>query len=447
MRASPLNLLLVLGVAALLRFWSLDHGIPYAIGVDEPEVVGRVVAMMKTGDFNPRFFDYPGFIFYLHLPFVVARFLLGAIAGQWTSLNAVGPSDFYLVARAVTAALGTLTILVLYHVGQRWGARHALLGAGLLAVMPMHVRESHYALTDVPATFFATLTLLLSLVAHEKATLRAFVWAGVAAGLTIGTKYNAGVVLIVPLIAAVMTLEAAPSRGKCLLAVLVGALGTFLLVAPYTLLDLPGFLNGFASLVGHYQPRSASEEPGWIVYLKHLRLSMGWPASLLLAVGLALGVVRAVKGPGRLRWTLLVALPVVYFAMIGGRVPHLRAISAAAPAVCLSPRGDCRRLGCEPAEALRHPASPTTRAHRCADGGRAPAAARRARSGSTGASRARPAHRRSPGNGLARTCRRVEDRHREVRLATAGQSLSGAARREVDRPAVRGLRAQAGTST
>ena len=319
MRASTMNLLLVLGVAALLRFWSLGHGIPFSIGVDEPEIVARVVAMMKTGDFNPRFFDYPGFIFYMHLLVAVARFMLGALAGQWTSLDQVGQTDFFLWARGLSALFGTCTVFVLYQAGLRWGARHALLGAGLLAVMPMHVRESHYALTDVPATFFVTLTFLLSLIAHEKATLRAFVWAGVAAGLAIGSKYNAGVVLLLPVITAVMTLEASPSRLRCLLGVLAGACGAFLLVAPYTVADLPGFLNGFAHLVGYYQPRPASAESGWIIYLKHLRLTMAWPASLLLVAGLVLGVVRAVKGPGRLRWTLLVTMPVVYYAMIGGK--------------------------------------------------------------------------------------------------------------------------------
>ena len=42
--------------------------------------------------------------------------------------------------------------------------------------MPLHVRESHYVLTDVPVTFFVTLTLLLSLRAHERATLGAVRW-------------------------------------------------------------------------------------------------------------------------------------------------------------------------------------------------------------------------------------------------------------------------------
>lgn len=319
MRVSTVNLLLVLAVAAGLRFWALGHGIPYAIGVDEPEIVGRVVTMMKTGDFHPHFFDYPGLVFYMHLPVAVARFVLGAVGGEWRSLAGFSAADLYLWARALTALLGTLTVYVLHQVGLRWGSRHALLGAGLLAVMPMHVRESHYALTDVPATFFVTLTLLLSLVANEKGTLRAFVWAGVAAGLTIGTKYNAGVVLLLPIVSVAMTINAAPSRIACLLGALGGAFGAFVVVAPYTVLDLPAFLNAFAALVGHYQPRPPNAEPGWIVYLKHLRLTLGWPAGLLLVAGLVLGVVRAARGPGRLRWTLLVLLPVAYFALISGR--------------------------------------------------------------------------------------------------------------------------------
>ena len=41
-------------------------------------------------------------------------------------------------------------------------------------MLPLHVRESHYVLTDVPLTFFVTLTLLLSLRAHERGDDAAF---------------------------------------------------------------------------------------------------------------------------------------------------------------------------------------------------------------------------------------------------------------------------------
>lgn len=319
MRVPAIGVVLVIVVAAVLRFWGIGHGIPYAIGVDEPEVMGRVVTMMKTGDYNPHFFDYPSLIFYLHLPVAVARFLFGAIGGKWHALSAVGPEDFYLWGRALTALLGVGTVYLTFQIGLRWGARHALFGAGLLAVLPMHVRESHFALTDVPVTFFATLTFLFSLMAHEKPHVKSFLWAGAAAGLTIGTKYNAGVVLLLPLITAWMTLEASPSRARCALATLGAAIAAFLLVAPFTILDLPAFLNGFAYLAQSYRPRDPNLEAGWSIYLKHLLRTFGWPAMLMMLAGFILGIVRAIKGPGRVRWTLLVTFPFVYFVLIADK--------------------------------------------------------------------------------------------------------------------------------
>jgi 4-amino-4-deoxy-L-arabinose transferase-like glycosyltransferase len=93
----------------------------------------------------------------------------------------VTADDFYLWGRFVTAVLGTATVYLVYLIGMRWGARHALLAAGLMAVIPNHVRESHYVLTNVPMAFFTTLSFLLTLRALEKQTLGAFGWAGATA--------------------------------------------------------------------------------------------------------------------------------------------------------------------------------------------------------------------------------------------------------------------------
>lgn len=309
----------VLAVAALLRFWGLGAGIPYAVGVDEPEVVDRVVQMMKSGDFHPHFFDYPGLIFYLHLPIVVLRFIVGAMEARWDSLGDVGPTDFFLWARATTALLGTATVYLVHAAGLRWGARHALLGAGMLAVMPLHVRESHFALTDVPMTFFVALTWVLSLRAHEQARVSAFAMAGVAAGLAMSCKYNAGLVVVLPLVAIWMTVPTRPSRAVAALATLGGWLAAFLLTSPYALLDLPAFLNAFAYLAAHFKPRDPSAESGALIYFKHLRLAFQWPAVLLLFGGLGLALVRAVKGPGRVRWVLIALFPLLYFWTITDR--------------------------------------------------------------------------------------------------------------------------------
>ncbi|MGH9195175.1 MAG: phospholipid carrier-dependent glycosyltransferase, partial [Acidimicrobiia bacterium] len=140
MRPSQVGITLILLVAAVLRFRGLSSGIPYAVGVDEPAIMDRVVQMMKTGDLNPHFFDYPTLYFYIQLFVACARFLSGAISHRWISLDQVGAADFYLWGRAVTALFGTATVYLVYRIGMRWGTRHALLGAGLMAVSSNHIR-------------------------------------------------------------------------------------------------------------------------------------------------------------------------------------------------------------------------------------------------------------------------------------------------------------------
>jgi 4-amino-4-deoxy-L-arabinose transferase-like glycosyltransferase len=336
LQPSRVALLAILLIAAVLRFWALGHGIPYSLGVDEPEIVERAVNILRSGSLHPHFFDYPAFYIYLQAFVALVRFLTGAMSGMWASLAQAGPEHFYLWGRAVTALFGVATVWLVFQAGMRWGARHALLAAGLLAVQPLHVRQSHYVLTDVPLTFFVTLALLLSLRAHEERTVRAFAWAGVAAGLAAATKYNGAAALLMPLAAAWMTLDARPSRGSCVLAAAAGCGLAFLAAAPYTLLALPEFLDGFARLASIYSSAPPPPEPGWILYLKHLRLIFGWPAFLLMGAGLVLGVVRLVNGPGRVRWTLVTLFPLVYFWLIADqRLIYGRYLLPLVPSVCL----------------------------------------------------------------------------------------------------------------
>jgi 4-amino-4-deoxy-L-arabinose transferase-like glycosyltransferase len=48
-----------------------------------------------------------------------------------------------------------------------------LVAAAQLASFPMHVRESHFALTDVPTTALVVLTLWLTVIAGRKRTVSA----------------------------------------------------------------------------------------------------------------------------------------------------------------------------------------------------------------------------------------------------------------------------------
>ena len=107
---------------------------------------------MQTGDFNPHFFDYPSFPIYLHLVVAIARFLFGAITHEFQGLAQADFTDYVAWSRTVTALMGVGTVYVTYRIGLHFGRWHALLAAGLLAVLPMHVREARFALTDTPMT-------------------------------------------------------------------------------------------------------------------------------------------------------------------------------------------------------------------------------------------------------------------------------------------------------
>ena len=316
---SRVGLVLALVAAALLRFWALSQGIGFNPGVDEPEIMERAVRMIKTGDLNPHFFDYPTLYMYVQAVVAVARFLTGAMAGTWSALAQAHTADFYLWGRAVTALLGTATVWLVYRIGLRWGAQTALLGAVLLAVMPMHVLESHYVLTDVPATFLVMLTCLLSLRANERATLTAFALAGAAAGLAGATKYNAVLAVLMPLTACAMTPSVRPSRAVAALWTVAGLLAAFFIAAPYTFLDLPHFLNQFARLSSEYKAPPITDEPIWIIYLKYLRIALQWPGTILVFLGVISALVRVLVGPDRLKWALVTMFPLVHFKLISGQ--------------------------------------------------------------------------------------------------------------------------------
>ena len=346
-------LAVVMAAGFLLRVWNLGSGIPFAVGVDEPAIMTTVVRILKSGSFHPHFFVYPTGYIYVQVGAAIVTFLVGAIQHSWKVVDQVGPSDFYLWGRFVTAAIGTATLALVYRAALRWGPHAGLASAALLAVMPMHVRESHFVLTDVPMTCAVVLTLVLSLRASERPTIGAFLAAGAAAGLAAGIKYNALMALAMPLaVALALGRGGSLSRVAALLTASAACVAAFVATTPFALLDLPAFLSGFGTQAAAFTPRPLSAEASWVIYTKHLRQAFGWPASLLAAGGAILAGYRAVAGPDRVKWALLLVFPAVYFYLINGwgymfaryALPTAPFIAIwAAAAICLARRsaGGC----------------------------------------------------------------------------------------------------------
>ena len=213
-RAAEFSVLaLILAVGAAARLWYLRAGIPHAVGIDEPQIVDRALRILRTGDWNPHLFDYPTLVIYLHAMVAIARFLWGALQGEWASLDAYSIASVYAAGRVVAAAIGVATVWLTYKLGAELSSRRvALVAAAQIAVFPLHVRESHFILTDVPMTALTTLTLWLSVRAARLATVRGYASAGAAAGLAAAAKYNGGIALVAVVAAWLVGERSSPDR-------------------------------------------------------------------------------------------------------------------------------------------------------------------------------------------------------------------------------------------
>ena len=244
----------------------------------------------------------------------------------------------------MTAALGTLTVYLVYRIGLRLGPQVVLMAGFVMAVLPQHVRESHFALTDTPLTLLITATLLMSLRAVECGRMPAVVAAAWMAGLAASVKYNGAVTLIMPLTAALVLPAGSRLRGLGL--ALLGAGGAFLLTSPYTVLDLPAFLNGFGKLSQSYTQGRHPFEAAWI-YLKYMRnwfswiemapTNVGYVAIVLGVVGVALVALRRGMPLTLSGAAIVLVFPCLWFFMLGkqGGLQYGRYLLPMMPMFCL----------------------------------------------------------------------------------------------------------------
>jgi len=303
----------ILFIAATVRAWSLLAGVPHAVGIDEPQVIDRALRIMRTGDWNTHLFDYPSLVIYLYTGVSIVRFLLGAAGGEWSSLNTVKIGAIYAAARLVGACIGVATVWLVYRIGLEVGTRRTgLLAAAQLAVHPMHVRESHFALTDVPVTALTTLTVLLSARAGRTRATIDYAWAGAAAGLAAAAKYN-GIVGILVVAAVWLVFERhAPDRWMKAGALIAGLAGAFVIAMPYAFLDLPHFLDGFAAQLARFARPSQGGDAPWLLYVKHLSLSARYWVPAAVA-----GAILVIARPrDRARWMPVVLFAAAYFYVL-----------------------------------------------------------------------------------------------------------------------------------
>jgi len=323
-----IDLGLLTTLAMGLRVWGIGFDLPNLYHPDEYVYVTIALKILKTGSYNPHFFNYPTLFFYIlaflgYIPYFLAyasRGLVSNLDGLTLPVEVIPrdvtitsmPSEF-LAGRLLTAVFAVGTVVLVYWIGRKLFSRQVGFIAGLLlAVSPTHVRISHFITPDVMMTFFVTLAVLLAYQVMVSGRQRDYLLAGAAVGLAATTKYNAGAAIVL-LLAAHLLHE---GRQKLVDRNLVTGVLTcgvvFLIGSPYMLLDLPTFLNDLAFEMRHYALLTELGQVGssWFWYVQYMARTEGL-VSLLAVIAIAYAFLK------RTRKGLFVAsFSVVYFLWV-----------------------------------------------------------------------------------------------------------------------------------
>ena len=316
LRPATIAGLCIIGLAAALRVAGLGFGLPLAEARPDEMTIAFQAMKFGTGDLNPHSFNYPSLhkyvTFVLFGVYYVFGKATGHFAGQEDFLREFfdGAVRFRLLMRAWSAFAGTVGVALLLPFPRGVAA------AMLLSVALLHVRDSHFGVTDITMVTLATAAVLACHAAWQRPTWRRQLGAAALAGLATSTKYNAAL-LALPItfailfpapgaegaapspVAALPRLAAVP-RLAAAAAVMVA---TLLLGTPYAALDASTFFHDFTYEANHLLTgQYVDVGGGWTHHADTLLLTQGWPFLLSAAGGLALaGAAAAALALARVR--------------------------------------------------------------------------------------------------------------------------------------------------
>ena len=316
--ASPASLvLLVLLVAGLvLRVDHNGYGLPYVYNVDEgSHFTARAVSILG-GDWNPHYFQNPSAFTYL------ANFALRLRFGQRAiEIFKVDPTSIYITTRAVAALLCMVGVVAVFWAGQRlWSTGTGLAAAALLTFAFLPVTYSRIAVTDVGTLAPVALSMVGAVLAWEDGRLRWWLLAGAAAGVAVGFKYTAGLVLLPVAIAAVASVVRGgrAALGRVALGAFVSAAAAFVAffaTNPYFFIEFSDAhrqLSAQATTAGDFG-KVGQNTTGLPYYLGTLTWGIGWVGALAALAGALLELRR-----GLVRGLILISFPLtllVYLAL------------------------------------------------------------------------------------------------------------------------------------
>ncbi|MBN1901537.1 glycosyltransferase family 39 protein [Candidatus Sumerlaeota bacterium] len=267
----------------LLRVVWFGYGLPHPgyYSSDEIDTVSRTLKI-ATGDLAPSHFNKPTFYNLTILPFYGMSFGLFRLIGliftreDFIRIFIQRPCIFYWFPRLISAFAGTLSILLVYHIGKRIRDRETgLFAAIILAVCYTSAQYCHIAKEDALMTLLILASLFFSVKTMEKKPLGAivlFFLSSIFAGLAAATKYTGIVSLLFPFLFFISGMRDKKGASTILgiFVIPTGFLMGFCLGTPYAFLHPSDFMKGVYSSTILQQIKG---ETVWLGGVKHYGLS------------------------------------------------------------------------------------------------------------------------------------------------------------------------------
>ena len=341
-KKSPVTvcLFIILLIASILRFYSIDFGEPFNYHPDEGKLVKQAGNFLNTHfiDIDVYFMTgvypvlYTLVLAVLMAGFIVVLLLTGRIDGLQNAVMFYEENRFLfiLLGRYFVAILGIFSVYLLYRIIKRLYRSPwlALTGAALLAVNFVHVRNSHFNTVDVPATFLVLCSFYYIAGVLEDPSRRNYFLASLFAAAAVAAKYSFFWIAL-PLVYAHFY-HAWQDRvdlkkvfnGRALIAVITSVTG-FLLFCPMFILD---FQRTFSRLLrvqsfekvgkigsggGFLSYWTGDQSPGFgVFYPNSIPTTLGIMLTVLIITGIVIQLYRHKKQDILL---LLFALPMYFY--------------------------------------------------------------------------------------------------------------------------------------
>ena len=341
-RGSRASLWAIVLLGAVLRCVPLWFGQPYAHARPDEDVAVSKALSILGGDPNPHFFHWPSLTLYVFAGLFAAVSELRDALGFDAPLSNAG---YTLIARAFVALCGTATIVVLFEMTQQIAGRStALVAALFLSVAMLHVRDSHFAMTDVLMTLLVTISLgLLVRAATALQETTSGLWrdasaAGLIGGLAASTKYSAAAIVAAMAATQVLAIARLPRDGSARrwlpsAGFAVAFVCGFLAGTPYAVLDYTSFREGVRFTVTHLSDGHGVElGSGWTYHLTH---SLPYGAGVPTFVAGIYGILPFARDHRAASVVLGAFAFALYVSLGSGRTVFFRYVMPLVPVLCL----------------------------------------------------------------------------------------------------------------